>query len=81
MENTLCRLSSTKRIMQSMSTFLQHTLLNIPLYTWILQLSYVAVALGVLAAFAAAHKRTGVEIALFVAGIVVVDVVWRLAIR
>ena len=64
-----------------MSTLLKHTLLNIPIYTWILQLLYVAVALGILAAFATEHKRTVFEIILFVVGIIVVDVAWRLAIK
>lgn len=64
-----------------MSTFLKHTLLGIPIYVWILQLLYVAVALGILAAFATVHKRTNLEIALFVVGIIIVDVIWRLAIK
>jgi len=64
-----------------MVSFLKHTLLGIPLYTWILQLLYVAVALGILAAFVAVHKRTTLEIVLFVVGMVVVDIVWRIAIK
>ena len=64
-----------------MNNFLKHTLLGIPVYTWLLQLLYVAVALGILAAFATVHKRTAPEIALFVVGIVIVDVIWRLAIK
>lgn len=61
--------------------FLKHSLLSIPIYVWSLQLLYVAVALGILFAFATVHKRTNIEIALFVAGIIVVDIVWRLAIK
>ena len=64
-----------------MGNFLKQTLLNIPVYTWILQLLYVAVALLILAVFATVHKRTTFEIVLFVIGIVVVDIIWRLAIK
>lgn len=64
-----------------MNNFLQHTLLGIPVYTWILQLLYVAVALLILTAFTTVHKRTTLEIILFVVGIIVVDVIWRLAIK
>lgn len=64
-----------------MGSFLKHTLLGIPAYTWILQLLYVAVALGILTAFATVHKRTTLEIVLFVVGIVIVDIIWRLAIK
>jgi|GEM_PF-658404 len=64
-----------------MANFLKHTLLGIPVYTWILQLLYVAVALLILFAFATAHKRTTSEIILFVLGIVIVDIIWRVAIR
>jgi hypothetical protein len=64
-----------------MNSFLQHTLLGVPIYTWILQLLYVAVALLILTAFATVHKRTGLEIMLFVVGIVIVDIIWRLAIK
>jgi len=67
--------------MHSMDNFLKQTLLGIPVYTWILQLLYVAVALGILFAFATVHRRTTLEIALFVAGIVIVDILWRLAIK
>jgi len=64
-----------------MNDFLKHTLLGVPIYTWILQLLYVAVALLILFAFASVHKRSNLEIALFVAGIVIVDIVWRIAIK
>lgn len=64
-----------------MSDFLKNTLLGIPVYIWILQLLYVAVALSILAAFATVHKRTTLEIVLFVVGIIIVDIIWRLAIR
>ena len=64
-----------------MGNFLKHTLLTIPIYTWILQLLYVAVAISILAAFATVHKRTTLELVLFVVGIVVVDIAWRLAIK
>ena len=64
-----------------MINFLKHTLLSIPIYVWILQLLYVAVALGILSAFATVHKRTALEIALFAVGILVVDIAWRLAIK
>ncbi len=64
-----------------MGNILKHTLLNIPVYTWVLQLLYVAVALSILSAFAIVHKRTTFEIALFVVGIVAVDIIWRLAIK
>jgi hypothetical protein len=64
-----------------MNNFLQHTLLGVPIYTWILQLLYVAVALLILFAFATVHKRTTLEIAIFVAVVIVVDVIWRLAIK
>jgi len=64
-----------------MSTFLKQTFLSIPMYTWILQLLYVAVALGILAAFATTHRRTTAELALFVVCIILVDVAWRLAIK
>lgn len=60
---------------------LKHMLLGIPLYTWILQLLYVGVALAILAAFAAVHKRTTLEIALFAVGVIVVDIAWRIAIK
>lgn len=64
-----------------MSDFLKHTLLGIPVYTWILQLLYVAVALLILFVFATVHKRTTLEIVLFVAVVIVVDIIWRLAIK
>ncbi len=64
-----------------MNNFLNHTILNVPLYTWILQLLYVAVALLILFTFATVHKRTTLEIVLFVVGIIIVDVIWRLAIK
>jgi hypothetical protein len=64
-----------------MSTFLKQTILTIPIYTWILQLLYVAVALAILTAFTTVHKRSATEIALFVLGIVVVDIIWRIAIK
>jgi hypothetical protein len=64
-----------------MNDFLKHTLLGIPLYTWALQLLYVALALAILTVFATVHKRTALEIAFFVAGIVIVDIIWRIAIR
>ena len=64
-----------------MDNFLKHTLLAIPIYTWILQLLYVSVAIAILAAFATVHKRTTLELGLFVVGIVVVDVAWRVAIK
>lgn len=64
-----------------MNDFLKHTLLGVPIYTWILQLLYVAVALSILFVFATVHKRTTLEIVLFVIGIIVVDIVWRLAIK
>ena len=64
-----------------MSNLLKHTLLGIPYYTWILQLLFVAVALLILSVFATVHKRTTVEIALFVVGIVIVNIIWRLSIR
>ncbi|HEY5268215.1 MAG TPA: hypothetical protein VII94_03710, partial [Candidatus Saccharimonadales bacterium] len=64
-----------------MVSFLKQTLLNIPVYTWILQLLYVAVALLILSVFATVHKRTTFEIALFIFGIIVVDILWRLAIK
>ncbi len=64
-----------------MGNILKHTLLGIPIYTWILQLLYVAVALLILYVFATVHKRTTLEIVLFVIGIIVVDIIWRLAIK
>ena len=64
-----------------MGDLLKHTLLGIPVYTWILQLLYVAAALSILSAFVTVHKRASPEIVLFVVGIVVVDVAWRLAIK
>ena len=64
-----------------MNSFLNHTVLNVPLYTWILQLAYVVVALSILFAFATVHKRTTVEILLFVICIIVIDIIWRLAIK
>ncbi len=60
---------------------LKHTLLNIPIYIWVLQLLYVAIALAILYAYATVHKRTTKEIMLFVVGILVVDIIWRLAIK
>ena len=64
-----------------MVNFLKHTLLGIPVYTWILQLLYVAVALLILYVFATIHKRTTTEIVFFVLGIIIVDIIWRLAIK
>lgn len=64
-----------------MSNFLKQTLVGIPIYTWILQLLYVALALLILYAFATVHKRTTTEIVLFVVGIVIVDVIWRIVIK
>ncbi len=64
-----------------MISFLKHDLLGIPAYTWILQFLYVAVALSILYVFATVHKRTNAEIALFIVGIVIVDIIWRIAIK
>lgn len=64
-----------------MDGFLQHTLLGIPIYVWILQLLYVAVALLILVAFATVHKRTTLQIVLYVVVMVVVNIIWRLAIK
>jgi len=64
-----------------MNDFLKHTLLGIPVYTWILQLLYVGVALLILFVFVTVHKRTTLEIGLFVVGVIIVDVIWRLAIK
>ena len=64
-----------------MIDFLKHTLLGIPLYTWILQLLYVALSLSILFVFATVHKRTTWEIVLFVAIMIIVDIIWRLAIK
>ena len=64
-----------------MVTFLKHNLLGIPAYTWILQLLYVVVGLLILYVFTTVHKRTNTEIALFIVGIVVVDIIWRIAIK
>ncbi|HET8991502.1 MAG TPA: hypothetical protein VFN31_00520 [Candidatus Saccharimonadales bacterium] len=61
--------------------FLKHTMLGIPLYVWILQLLYVALAVTILYVFASNHKRSQLDIILFVAGIIIVDVAWRLAIK
>ncbi len=63
------------------SYLLNHTLLHVPLLTWILQLLYVALALTILYTFVVVHKRQPWEIMLFVAAVIVVDVAWRLAIR
>jgi len=64
-----------------MNNFLKHTLLGVPIYTWILQLLYVAVVLLILLAFVSVHRRTNVEIAIFVLAVIVIDVAWRLAIK
>ena len=56
-------------------------MLGIPVYVWILQLLYVALALAILSVFATVHKRTTFEIVLFVIGMIVVDIAWRVAIR
>lgn len=64
-----------------MYDFLKHTLLGIPIYVWILQLLYVALALSILSIFATIHKRSTLEIILFVAVVIVVDIMWRLAIK
>lgn len=64
-----------------MNDFLQQSLLGIPIYVWILQLLYVAVALLILVAFVTVHKRTTLEIVLFVVVMLVVDVIWRIAIK
>ncbi len=64
-----------------MNDYLKHMFLGIPVYTWILQLLYVAVALLILFVFVTVHKRTTLEIVSFVIIVLVVDVIWRLAIR
>ena len=64
-----------------MHRYLTHTLLNIPLYIWVLQLLYVAVALSILYVYATTHKRTTKEIVLFVVAVIIVDIIWRLAIK
>ncbi len=64
-----------------MNDYLKHMFLGIPIYTWILQLLYVAVALLILFVFVTVHKRTTSEIVLFVTVVFVVDVIWRLAIK
>jgi uncharacterized membrane protein YwaF len=64
-----------------MNDFLKHLLLGVPVYTWILQLLYVAVALLILFVFVTVHKRTTIEIIAFVFVVLVVDIAWRLAIK
>jgi hypothetical protein len=63
------------------NNFLKHTLLGVPISTWILQVLYVAVALLILLAFVSAHKRSTIDMALFIGGIIIIDVIWRLAIK
>ncbi len=64
-----------------MNDFLQHTLLGVPIYTWALQLLYVAVGLLIFFAFVTVHKRTTLEIVIFVVVMIIVDVIWRVAIK
>ena len=64
-----------------MIDFLKNTLLGIPIYTWVLQLLYVALALAILVVFVSVHKRTTWEIVLFVVIMIIIDIIWRLAIR
>jgi hypothetical protein len=55
--------------------------LGIPVYTWILQLLYVAVALAILFVYVSVNKRTTWELVLFVAIVIIIDIIWRLAIK
>ena len=64
-----------------MITLLKHTLLGVPIYTWVLQLLYVAIALLILFVFVSVHKRTTLEIAGFVVVMILVDIAWRIAIK
>jgi len=64
-----------------MIDFLKNTLLGIPIYTWVLQLLYVALALAILVVFVSVHKRTTWEIVLFVVIMIIIDIIWRFAIR
>ncbi len=64
-----------------MGDYLKHTLLGIPLYTWILQLLYVAVALAILFVFISIDKRSVWEQVVFVIIVIAINIVWRVAIR
>lgn len=64
-----------------MNDFFQQILLGIPVYVWILQFLYVAVALLILFAFVSVHERTILQIVLFVVVMIIVDVIWRIAIK
>jgi len=64
-----------------MNDYLKHTLLGIPIYTWILQLMYVAVALAMLTVFLSVNKRTTWEIVLFVVIVIIINITWRLALK
>ena len=63
-----------------MKVFLTKTWLGIPVTIWTLQLLYVAFSLIVLSQlYGTFHKKT--DLAIFLVIMIVLNVVWRLAIR
>lgn len=55
--------------------------LGIPVSTWILQLLYVAIALAILSVFYSASKKNAWVIVLYVVVIIIVNIIWRMAIK
>ncbi|MDD5692923.1 MAG: hypothetical protein PHU86_00365 [Patescibacteria group bacterium] len=64
-----------------MKDFLNNTFLSLPIYVWILQLLYVAVALAILVAFVSVNKRATWEIVTFLLVVIIINIIWRLAIK
>lgn len=61
-----------------MKLWLSNTFLGIPIFVWILQLLYVAIALLIL--FFIYSKTSKTNLVLYVLAMIIIDIIWRLAI-
>lgn len=64
-----------------MDDLLKRSILNVPIYTWILQLAYVGLALAILFVYSWMQKRSSLEMTIFIIVMIVVNITWRVAIR
>jgi hypothetical protein len=60
---------------------LKHMFLGIPIIIWLLQLLYVALALSIFIVFFSADKGITLGRVLFLIVVIIINVIWRLAIR
>jgi len=64
-----------------MKNFLTNNLLHIPIYVWLLQLLYVAVALAILFMFFSINQKTTWFVVVYVVVVIIINVIWRMAIK